>query len=103
MRMFGGRAWPIALRDADGRVRRDIELTDCAIATSANLGNRRRRWGRLMTPHIGFDRKAMVCKERVTVVADRCVIADAMTKIAMADRGLAHGLLAGHGGYVLTD
>lgn len=103
MRMFGGRAWPVALRDADDEVRQEIRLTDRAIASSANLGNRHRRWGRLLTPHIGFDRKAMVCKERVTVVADRCVMADAMTKIAMADRGLAQCLLAPHNGYVLTD
>lgn len=103
LRMFGGRDWPIALRDGDGKVRREIPLADCAVATSANRGNRRRRWGRIFTPHIGFDRKAMVCKERVTVVADRCVTADAMTKIAMADRELAQRLLAARGGYVLTD
>ncbi|MCJ2177351.1 FAD:protein FMN transferase [Novosphingobium album (ex Hu et al. 2023)] len=103
IRMFGGRPWPVSLRDADGGVRKEITLTDRAVASSANLGNRRRRWGRVFTPHIGFDRKAIVCKERVTVVADRCVMADAMTKIAMADRGLAQCLLAGHGGYVLTD
>ncbi|WP_052223281.1 FAD:protein FMN transferase [Novosphingobium malaysiense] len=103
MRMFGNRAWPVALRDADGTVRKEIELTDRAVATSANLNNRRRRWGRIFTPHIGFDRKALVCKERVTVVADRCAIADAMTKIAMADRDMARRLLETRGGFVLTD
>lgn len=103
LRMFGGRPWPVALRDADGQVRREVELADCAVATSANRSGRRRRWARVVTPHIGFDRKAIVCKERVTVVADRCVTADAMTKIAMADHDLAQRLLAGCGGYVLTD
>lgn len=103
LRMFGGEPWPIALRDADGQVRRDIVLTDCAVATSANRTNRRRRWGRLFTPHIGFDRKAVCCEERVTVVADTCMLADAMTKIAMVDRDLASRLLATHGGRVLVN
>lgn len=103
LRMFGDRPWPVALRDADGGVRREIQLADCAVATSANRGNRRRRWGRVFTPHIGFDRKPMVCKERVTVVAGECVTADAMTKIAMADRELARRLLADRGGHMLAD
>ncbi|MCJ2181592.1 FAD:protein FMN transferase [Novosphingobium sp. 1949] len=103
MRLFGPRRWPVGLRDADGRVRTTIELADCAIASSANLGNRHRRWGRRVTPHIGFGRKPILCKERVSVIAPRCVIADAMTKIAMADRALAGRLLAPHGGQVLAD
>lgn len=103
LRMFGGRPWPVTLRDADGQLGREIAFTDCAVATSANRAARRRRWGRTFTPHIGLRRKAVICKERITVIADRCVIADAMTKIAMVDRTLAERLLAGYGGHLLAD
>ena len=101
LRMFGGAPWPIALRDADGELRETLWLADCAVASSANLRNRRRRWGRLRTPHIGFGRRPMASTRRTTVVASSCVIADAMTKIAMADRALAERLLARHAGYLI--
>lgn len=102
LRMFGPRHWPVALRDGDGIVRDTVRLADCAAASSANLLTRRRRWGRVRTPHIGFGRKPVVVPGRVTVIAGRCVIADAMTKIAMADRRLAERMLARCGGRVLA-
>lgn len=102
LRMFGARSWTVGLRDGDGAVRSEVSLTDRAVASSANKANRKRRWGRTFTPHIGARRKSLKCDGRVTVVADRCVIADAMTKIAMANPELARHLLAERGGYLLA-
>lgn len=103
LRMFGDRDWEIQLRDADEIVRLSTRLANCAMASSANLANRRRRMGRLHTPHIGLNRNPIACDKRVSVIAPRCVIADAMTKIAMADRTLAQRLLADYGGRVFDD
>lgn len=100
LRMFGSRTWDIAFRDADDGVREIVPFSNCAVASSANLLNRRRRFGRLRTPHIGIARKPVVHPRRVTVVANRCVIADAMTKVAMAAPLIAERLLAGHEGHL---
>ncbi|MEO0033296.1 MAG: hypothetical protein RIS94_3054, partial [Pseudomonadota bacterium] len=85
LRAFGPRDWPVALRDADGEVRFMVPARDCAIATSANLDTRRRHRGETHSPHIGRAGKSVLAPERVTVVAPTCIIADALTKVAMAD------------------
>lgn len=103
LRMFGDREWEIQLRDADETVRWQVMLADCAIASSANLVNRHKRLGRVHTPHIGFRRTSVLANKRTSVVAELCVIADAMTKIAIADRDLAKRLLPQYGGYLLTE
>lgn len=103
LRMFGPFTWDIAFRDADESVREIVAFSDCAIASSANLLNRRRRLGRLRTPHIGIGRRPVAHPGRVTVVADRCVIADAMTKIAMAAPDIAERLLASHDGHLMFE
>ncbi|WP_337847896.1 FAD:protein FMN transferase [Sphingomonas sp.] len=103
LRAFGDHDWPVQLRDADDVVRFMVPARNCAIASSANLLNRKRLRGSLHGPHIGLDRKPVLVDERITVVAEWCIIADAMTKIAMVDPALADDILAAHKGYVLRN
>ncbi|WP_221792584.1 FAD:protein FMN transferase [Aquisediminimonas sediminicola] len=103
LRIFGERVWPIALRDADDQIRWTIDLPSCALASSANLQDRRRSRGRMRTPHIGEGREAVASSQRTSVIADRCIIADAMTKIAMASPALAVPLLNAYGAQLLAD
>lgn len=102
LRMFGGHPWPIALRSADGRIARFVDLADCALASSSNLLNRRRHRGRDWTPHLDRRHHPVATDHTIHVVARRCAIADAMTKIAMIDARLANRLLADHHGHVLA-
>ena len=102
LRVFGDRDWPIALRDADNVVRHAVQARNCAMASSANLMNRRRYRGQEQSPHIGRGGRPVFAAGRVSVVAPRCVVADAMTKIAMADPELAGQVLATYGGYLLA-
>jgi len=101
LRLFGDEPWPIQLQQADGKPGEPIPLANCAVASSSNLRSRKRRLFRPVSPHIGRDRKPLIIDEAVAVVANRCVIADAMTKVAMADLSLANHLLAAHEGHVL--
>lgn len=89
LRAYGDRDWPVGLRDADGEVRYVVPARDCAIASSSNLDNRRRVRGRDESVHIGYGRKSVLADHRVTVVATTCIVADALTKVALADRVLA--------------
>lgn len=102
LRAFGKRAWQIALRDADHIVRSEVSACNCAMASSANLSDRRQYRGSEQSPHIGRGGAPMLSSKRVTVVADRCIIADAMTKVAMADLPLAESVLQLYGGYILS-
>ncbi len=102
LRVFGDRAWPIALRDADNVVRHAVQARDCAMASSANLMNRRRYRGQEQSPHIGRGGRPVFAADRVTVVAPVCALADVMTKVAMADPELAGQVLATYGGSLLA-
>lgn len=103
LRVFGGRDWPVGLRDADGLVRTQIALRDVALASSANLEDRREVRGRTYSPHVGPDGGAILTDRRISVVAERCMIADALTKVAMTDPALAEVILSEHGGHVLPE
>lgn len=103
LRVFGDREWQIQLRDADDLVRHVLSVRDGAMASSANLHNRRQVGGAFYTPHIGREGKPTFLDHRVTVLAEKCVMADAMTKVAMVAPDLADDILAAHGGYVLRD
>lgn len=103
LRMFGDRDWQIQLRDADDVVRQELTARECAIASSANLLNRHMVRGQLHSPHIGRKGEPVLVDHRVSVIAERCVVADAMTKVAMADPVLADNILAPHKGYVLRE
>lgn len=102
LRMFGDHDWPVHLRDADDQVRSMLSVRDCAVASSANLRDRRSARGGASAPHRGHARRPVLMDGRVTVVAARCIIADAMTKVAMADAKLADHVLAEHGGFILS-
>lgn len=101
LRAFGSEDWQIGLRDADDLVRSQMTVRDCAVASSANLGHRRSLRGAAQTPHIGRKRQPVLTDDRISVVAEACVIADAMTKIAMVDPDLADTLLAPFKGHVI--
>lgn len=89
LRAFGEKDWPVSLRDADGEIRFMVPVRNCAMASSSNLGNRRRIRGREVSPHVGYSRNSVLADSRVTVIASTCIIADALTKVALADDGLA--------------
>ncbi|WP_369026920.1 FAD:protein FMN transferase [Qipengyuania sp. RANM35] len=101
LRTFGDQAAAITMRNADGTLGEIVPLVNSAMASSSNLHNRRRRWGISRSPHRGPHGRSILSNERVTVIAPRCVIADAMTKVALVDRQLAKDLLAAHGGIIL--
>lgn len=103
LRVFGARDWIVGLRDGDGKVRERIALADCAIASSANAGSSHRRRGRLRTPHIGAGRAPVAVPTRVSVIADRCVIADALTKVAIAAPANAQRIAASYGARILRE
>lgn len=103
LRMFGARDWTVGLRDGDGTVRERIALANCAIASSANMGSANRRSGRLRTPHIGAGRAAIAAPARVSVIAARCVIADALTKVAIAAPASAQRIAVSYGARILHE
>lgn len=103
LRAFGPVDWPIDLRDADDVVRSRMTVRHCAVASSANLRNRRSLRGALHTPHIDREGQPVLADKRTTVVAECCLIADAMTKVAMVDPDLADRLLIPLKGRVLRE
>ncbi|MDE1915890.1 MAG: FAD:protein FMN transferase [Sphingomonadales bacterium] len=103
LRAFGPIEWNIGLRDADDLVRSSITIRHCAMASSANLGNRRRLRGSQHTPHIGRNGQPVLAEQRTTVMAEWCVIADAMTKVAMVDPDLADTILSEFKGHILRE
>lgn len=103
LRAFGPIDWTIGLRDADNLVRSSMTIRHCAMASSANLDNRRRLRGRQHTPHIGRNGQPVLAQQRTTVTAEWCVIADAMTKVAMVDPDLADIILSEFKGRVVRE
>jgi thiamine biosynthesis lipoprotein len=98
LRVFGPAAELVHLRGADGALEGALALQDGALASSSNRHLRRRRAGRELSPHWHGARRAVLAEAAVTVVAPRCAIADAMTKVALADPSLARTMLARWGG-----
>lgn len=103
LRAFGPVDWTVALRDADNVVRCHMPIRHCAVASSANLHDRRSLRGRPYTPHIGRNGEPVLAARRTTVMAECCVIADAMTKVAMVDPDLADAILAEFKGRVVRE
>ncbi|MCB2057146.1 MAG: FAD:protein FMN transferase [Novosphingobium sp.] len=101
LRAFGARAWPVGLRDAHGKVRFMVPARNCAVASSSNLDNRRRVRGREESPHVGRGGKSVLADHRVTVIAPTCIIADALTKVALADHDLAERVALNFGARLL--
>lgn len=103
LRVFGPVSQTVHIRSGMGEVVAHILLQDCAIASSSNLENRRRQRGKAITPHIGAGRQSVLIDETISVMASTCMIADAMTKVAMTDPDLADMLLREHDGCVVRD
>jgi thiamine biosynthesis lipoprotein len=63
-----------------------LELSDGSVAGSSGLGHRRRHHGRPLGPHVhGVTRSPARIGRFVCVVAMSCVVADALTKVVMAE------------------
>ena len=101
LRVFGPSAMPVQVRIAPGEFSVPFAICDCALASSENTQSRRRINGVIATPHIGRDRQPIIAERAVTVIAGTCAIADAMTKVALADPALAARVLACYGGSVV--
>ena len=101
LRIFGEISQPIVVRTGRGALLSLGDQSNCAIASSENSRTRRRFHGEIVTPHIGLNGRAVVVDDIVTVRAATCMMADAMTKVAMIDASLANQILAPHGGQVV--
>ena len=103
LRVFGAPPQTVHIRKGDGRLTTTFTLLNRALASSANTFDRRRYRGQSLSPHIGINRAPVLIDKTISVMASTCVIADAMTKVAMTDPALANRLLAAHDGCVLRD
>lgn len=92
----------VALRGLDNTIEGAIEVTDAALASSSSRWRGRHFRAGNMAPHLGIDRKPLREERTVTVIAPDCMIADAMTKIALADHGLAEAMLVEFGGAIVS-
>jgi thiamine biosynthesis lipoprotein len=92
----------VHLRGGDGQLEGSLLIENAALASSSNQHARKRSRNRNMTPHLDRQRLGVVADDAVTIIADTCIIADAMTKIALADRDLADTMLANLGGAVVV-
>lgn len=101
LRVFGETSMPIKVRAAQGGYSAAFAVQNIAVASSENSRTRRIVQGQIATPHIGRGNRPAIIDRTVTVTANTCVIADAMTKVAMVDPDLADRLLAAHGGQVV--
>lgn len=101
LRVLGDEPQTIHLRAAGGGLEGVVTLADLALASSSNLLDRRRARGRTTVPHRGRGASPVVTDEAVTVAAPTCAVADAMTKIALADRTLAAAMLTEEGGEIV--
>ncbi len=99
LRVFGEAAIPVEVRMSDGALSAPFTIQNCAVASSENARTRRAVNKQIVTPHIGRNNRLIVADHTVTVIASTCVIADAMTKVAMVDAALADRLLADHDGH----
>jgi FAD:protein FMN transferase len=94
LRVLGAEPQTVWLRNAANEPCAPISLADGAVATSSN------RPGQI--PHFGRDRRAIASHIAVSVIAPTCMEADAFTKIALADRGLARRLISARNGDILV-
>jgi FAD:protein FMN transferase len=101
LRAFGDYGQPVSIRDEDGVTYAPVTVRNMAVATSANRHMRKLSSSGETSPHIGRCGVPILADDPVTVIAPSCIIADAMTKVALADPPLASRLLKAHGGFIL--
>jgi thiamine biosynthesis lipoprotein len=95
LRIFGARAEPVQVRiDRSGTQQRLVELANAAFATSAR--ERHDDDVRSSMSHLhGVTRVAVDSAKTVSVIAERCMIADALTKVVLAgDAAITRNTLA---------
>ncbi len=100
MRMFGYAPELLHVRTGGAKscVVALAEIADAAVATSAYGDQRRRIGGRWATSLIDAQAGLPVMSTRtVSVIADRCMIADALTKVVALHGGAARSLLHEYG------
>lgn len=88
LRVAGARAERIAVRAAGGGIFTALELSDGALATSSSVDARHLHGASHEVPGIGIT---------VSVAAANCMVADALTKVALAGVAEAHAALAAFG------
>ncbi len=98
LRVFGARPHAVHLHGPEGALDGVVFLADAALASSSN---RSLAESGLPSPHRGRGGDAVVCDEAVSVMAPTCLIADAMTKVAMIDPAMAARLLAEQDGAIV--
>lgn len=96
LRILGAHAERIAIRTAEPPV--DVlpmlEIRDGALATSCGrISSRAHAGGRISCHVSGHTRQAVDARTTVSVLAGRCVIADALTKVVLVDQAAAAPLL----------
>lgn len=101
LRLFGDADIPVTVRHGGGGYVALPNLRDVSVASSENVRARRRISGLVRTPHIGENRAPVVIDHPVTVIANTCMIADALTKVAMTNPYLADRILVDHDGFVV--
>ena len=94
LRVIGPRAERVHVRDALGGVMAAIDVIDGAIAssTSAPPGTAAQHWH-------GSECRAVNGYRTVTVAASRCVIADALTKVVLAQAAPRNDVLTAFGAH----
>ena len=103
LRVFGPLSHTVYIRGGTGEITGRLSILDCAIASSSNLMDRRKRHGKLRTAHIGVEHQPVLIDGTISVMARTCMIADAMTKVAMTNLDMANALLREYDGYVIRD
>jgi thiamine biosynthesis lipoprotein len=91
LRVFGALEAPVALRAPDWSGVIELRrIRDRALASSGNADRRRRRGAR--SPHLQLGGKPVLSNELAVVEAPSAMLADALTKVVLADVGLARTL-----------
>jgi thiamine biosynthesis lipoprotein len=105
LRLFGGAAELIHVRHphAATRLLPLCQLGEGAVATSATYYSARRVRGRAMSPLIdAATRRPCAGGRSVSVLADRCAVADALTKVVYADPERALAALQHFGAHAVV-
>jgi thiamine biosynthesis lipoprotein len=100
LRAFGPMQVPVAIRapGAPGQAARHIMLCDAALATSGSYFSARRHDGAVVSALLDArDGRTLVSSTSASVQAQRCAVADALTKVVLATGDCTHPALAACG------
>lgn len=95
LRRIGRGTEPVHIRapSAPHRLMRTLLLGEGSVASSGSYFERVRRGDRIVGPHVDGTARTPMLERCVSVVADRCAVADALTKIVMSDADAAAPML----------